>query len=200
MIQFLSHQVGVIFSRSARTPFLVGVLALGSGAAACTVKTPYRYAYENKTGVGLTDRAADYCQRAAVKQGYTSVRGAAPKTVDSPTQVDIRMRLTDASGELIASCEFDDKTRVAALPKPQRGNIQRGELGYIRADAGKAREVCDRAVKSSGYDARSISVAQWTGARQYRVNVAVRQGGADRNVACRFDAVAGTASVPPVTK
>lgn len=184
----------------ARAPLVVAALVLLSGAAACSVKTPYRYAYENKTGVGLTDRAADYCQRAAVKQGYTSVRGAAPKIIDSPTQVDVRMRLTDGAGELIASCEFDDKTRVAALAKPQRGNLQRGEAGYMRADAGKARDVCDRAVKSSGYDARSISVAQWTGGRQYRVNVAVRQGGADRNVACRFDAVAGTASVPPVTK
>lgn len=199
MNSFSSYVSGATFKPS-RTALSTALLAFVSVAAACGVKTPYRYAYENKTGVGLTDRASDYCQRAAVKQGYHTVRGAAPKTVDSPTQVDIRMRLVDDGGELIASCEFDDKTRIAALPKPQRGNLQKGIAGYMRSDAGKARDVCDRAVKSSGYDARSISVAQWTGARTYRVNVAVRQGGADRNVACRFDAVPGTASVPPVTK
>ena len=199
MNPFLSHIAGTTLTR-ARTPLAAAVFILVSGAAACAVKTPYKYSYENKTGVGLTDRATDYCQRAAIKLGYASVRGANPKTVDSPSQVDIRMRVTDGSGELIASCEFDDKTRIAALPKPQRGNIEKGIAGYMRSDAGKARDVCDRAVKSSGYDARSISVAQWTGARTYRVNVSVRQGGADRNVACRYDAVPGTASVPPVTK
>lgn len=182
-----------------RAPLAAALFLLVS-AAACTVKTPYRYAYENKTGVGLTDRATDYCQRAAIKAGYSAVRSVGPKTVDDPTHVDIRMRVTDGSGELITSCEFEDKSRNAVIPKPLRGNIQKGIAGYSRTDAGKAREVCDRAVKSSGYDARSISVAQWTGARTYRVNVSVRQGGADRNVACRFDAVAGTAAVPPVTK
>lgn len=177
---------------------VIGALLVGVGATAC--RTPYRYSYENKTGVGLTDRATDYCQRAAVRQGYQLVRTVGPKLVDSPTQVDIRMRVKDKSGELIASCEFDDKSRVANLPKPQRGNIKQGVAGYLSSDAGQAKSVCDRAVKSSGYDARSISVAQWTGARTYRVNVAVRQGGADRNVACRYDAVPGTAVVPPVTK
>ena len=180
-----------------RASLTVAALLLMSGAAAC--HPPFKYAYENKTGVGLTDRAADYCQRAAKEHGYV-VRTANPKLIDSPSQVDIRMRVVDGGGELIASCEFDDKRRVAELPKPQRGDVKKGVAGYIEGDAKRARSVCDRAVKSSGYDARNVSVAQWTGARTYRVNVAVRQGGADRNVACRFDAVPGTASVPPVTK
>ena len=196
MNHFPSNTSGTRFAR-VRTPLACALLVFVSGAAACSVKTPYRYSYEKDSGVGLTDRATDYCQRAAVKLGYASVRSTGPRTIDSPSQVDLRMRLTDGSGEVIASCEFDDKTRIAALPKPQRGNIQKGVAGYMRSDASKAREVCDRAVKSSGYDARSISVAQWTGARTYRVNVAVRQGGADRTVACRFDGVPGTASVPP---
>ena len=183
--------------RMGRSAVVVAALLAVSGAAAC--RTPYRYPYESKTGVGLTDRATDYCQRAAKTQGYT-VRTAGPKLVDSPSQVDIRMRLVDGNGEFIASCEFDDKRRVAVLPKPQRGDIKKGVSGYVEGDAKQARSVCDRAVKSSGYDARNISTAQWTGERTYRVNVAVRQGGADRNVACRFDAVPGTASVPPVTK
>jgi len=182
---------------TSRTSTVVAALLLVSGAAAC--HPPFKYTYENKTGVGLTDRATDYCQRAAKNLGYL-VRTANPKIVDSPSQVDIRMRLVDGGGELIASCEFDDKRRVAALPKPQRGDVRKGVSGYIEGDAKQARSVCDKAVKSSGYDARNVSVAQWTGERTYRVNVAVRQGGADRNVACRFDAVPGTASVPPVTK
>ena len=180
-----------------RTSAVVAAVLIVGGAAAC--HPPFRYPYENKTGVGLTDRAADYCQRAAKNLGYT-VRTANPKLVDSPSQVDIRMRVVDGGGELIASCEFDDKRRVAVLPKPQRGDVKKGLSGYIEGDAKQARSVCDRAVKSSGYDARHVSVAQWTGERTYRVNVGVRQGGADRNVACRFDAVPGTASVPPVTK
>ena len=182
---------------TSRKSVTLAALLLMSGAAAC--HPPFKYTYENKTGVGLTDRAADYCQRAAKNYGYV-VRTANPKLVDSPSQVDIRMRVVDGQGELIASCEFDDKRRVAVLPKPQRGDVKKGVAGYIEGDAKQARSVCDRAVKSSGYDARSISVAQWTGERTYRVNVSVRQGGADRNVACRFDAVPGTASVPPVTK
>jgi hypothetical protein len=133
-----------------------------------------------------------------VKQGYSSVVESGPNLVDSPTEVDVRMDVNDGSGVIVASCSFDDKARIAALPRPQRGN--RGTPGYMGSDAKQARQVCDRAVKSSGYDARKISVAEWSGGRQYRVNVAVRQGGADRNVACRFDAVAGTATVPPVTK
>lgn len=181
-----------------RASLKVGGALLVVVAAACHV--PYKYAYENKTGVGLTDRATDYCQRAAVKLGYAAVRSTSPKLIDTPSDVDIRMRLNDGNGELIASCEFDDKKRIANLPKPQRGDVKKGVAGYIASDAKQARTVCDRAVKSSGYDARNISVAQWTGERTYRVNVAVRQGGADRNVACRFDAVPGTASVPPVTK
>ena len=180
-----------------RTSVLAATLVLVGGAAAC--HPPFKYTYENKTGVGLTDRAADYCQRAAKTYGYL-VRTASPKLVDSPSQVDIRMRVVDDQGELIASCEFDDKRRIAALPKPQRGDVKKGVSGYIQGDAKQARSVCDRAVKSAGYDARSVSIAQWTGERTYRVNVGVRQGGADRNVACRFDAVPGTASVPPVTK
>jgi hypothetical protein len=112
----------------------------------------------------------------------------------------LRLRVTDANGELMISCAFDDAKRTAIVPKPQRGNLKRGEIGYMESDAKQAKTVCDRAVKSSGYVAREISVAQWTGGRQYRVNVTVRQGGEDRNVACRYDGVAGTASVPPVTK
>lgn len=184
-------------SVTGRASLAAGALVLAVIAGACT--PPFKYAYESKTGVGLTDRAADYCQRAARDAGYV-VRTANPKVVDSPTQVDIRMRVVDDRGEFIASCEFDDKKRVASLAKPQRGDIKKGIAGYIEADAKQARTVCDRAVKSSGYDARNVSVAQWTGARTYRVNVSVRQGGADRIVACRFDAVPGTASVPPVTK
>lgn len=183
--------------RAGRMWMVVAASLLVGGAASCT--PPFRYAYENKTGVGLTDRATDYCQRAAIGLGYR-VRTAGPKLIDSPSQVDIRMRVVDGQGELMASCEFDDKRRVAVLPKPQRGNVKKGVSGYIEGDAKQARTVCDKAVKSSGYDARNISTAQWTGERTYRVNVAVRQGGADRNVACRFDAVPGTASVPPVTK
>lgn len=180
-----------------RSSLAVAAALLVSGAAAC--HPPFKYTYENKTGVGLTDRATDYCQRAARDFGYT-VRTAGPKIVDSPSQVDIRMRVVDKHGEFIASCEFDDQKRIVALPKPQRGDVKQGVLGYIESDAKQARTVCDRAVKSSGYDAREVSVAQWTGDRTYRVNVAVRQGGSDRNVACRFNAVPGTASVPPVTK
>lgn len=175
-----------------------GALLLVSGAAACRI--PYKYPYENKTGVGLTDRATDYCQRAAVRQGYQSVREAGPKLLDSPSEVNVRMRVTDGDGELIVGCQFDDKKRIAAIPSPQRGNVKRGEIGYIADDAKKARSVCDRAVRGSGYDARNISVAEWTGGRTFRVNVAVRQDGSDRSVACRYDGVAGTASVPPVTK
>ncbi|MEP6832025.1 MAG: hypothetical protein ABJB74_01475 [Gemmatimonas sp.] len=184
-------------SEQRRGSLLVAMLLLAGSAAAC--HPPFKYRYENATGVGLTDRAADYCQRAAKNVGYT-VRTANPKLVESPTQVDIRMRVVDNRGELIAACEFDDKQRVVALPKPQRGDVRKGVLGYIEGDAKQAKSVCDRAVKSSGYDAREISVAEWTGDRRYRVNVAVRQGGADRNVACRYDGVPGTASVPPVTK
>lgn len=184
--------------KHARLLALGGALLLVSGAAACRI--PYKYPYEQKSGVGLTDRATDYCQRAAVSQGYQSVRETGPKLLDSPSEVDVRMRVTDGSGELIVGCHFDDQKRLAAIPRPQRGNVKRGEVGYIADDAKKARSVCDRAVRSSGYDARNISVAEWTGARTFRVNVAVRQGDADRTVACRYDGAAGTASVPPVTK
>lgn len=184
--------------RHARLIALGGALLLVSGAAACRI--PYKYPYENKTGVGLTDRATDYCQRAAVRQGYKSVREAGPKLLDSPSEVNVRMRVTDEDGELIVGCQFDDQKRVAAIPRPQRGNVKRGEVGYIADDAKKAHDVCDRAVRSSGYDARDISVAEWTGGRTFRVNVAVRQEGTARTVACRYDGVAGTASVPPVTK
>ncbi|MEO7359417.1 MAG: hypothetical protein ABI120_03750 [Gemmatimonadaceae bacterium] len=201
MVQQISdrpqHAVRSAGRATGRASAVVVALLIVSGAAAC--HPPFKYTYENKTGVGLTDRATDYCQREAKKLGY-AVRTANPKIVDSPSQVDIRMRVVDGGGELIASCEFDDKRRVAALPKPQRGDVKKGISGYIEGDAKQARTVCDKAVKSSGYDARKVSVAQWTGERTYRVNVEVRQGGADRNVACRFDAVPGTASVPPVTK
>jgi hypothetical protein len=164
-------------------------------SAAC--HTPYRYQYEQKTGVGLRDRANDYCQRSATKQGYT-VMQFGPDVVDAPGQVDVRMDVHDGDGALTVSCSFDDVTRIAAIPRPQRAS--EGNLGYMKSDAGKARETCDRAVKGSGYDAHKVSVAEWNGGRQYRVNVAVRQGGADRTVGCRYDGVAGTAVVPPVTK
>lgn len=175
-----------------------GVVVVLAAASACHV--PYKYQYENKTGVGITDRAVDYCHRAADKQGYSSVIQAGPSrvVVDAPSQLDVRMNVKDGNGELVVSCAFDDKTRIAAMPRPQRGGD--GKDGYTGSDAKRARETCDRAVKSSGYDARKISVAEWSGGRQYRVNVEVRQGGADRTVACRFDGVAGTAVVPPVTK
>ena len=176
---------------------VVALLVL-SGAAAC--KTPYRYAYENKTGVGLIDRTTDYCQKAASRQGYTAIRATGPNVRDSDFQVDQRLRVNDGHGEFIVSCEFDDKRRVANLPKAARGDLKRGEIGYISSDADKARSVCQTAVKGSNYDIRSTGPGQWTGGRTYRVNVNVRQGGADRNVACRYDGVAGTASVPPVTK
>ena len=127
------------------------------------------------------------------------MREVGPLTIDSPTQVDVRMRVTDGNGELIASCAFDDVKRIAGLARPQRGS-SKGDVGYMSSDAKQAHQVCDKAVKSSGYDARNVSIAQWAGGRQYRVNVAVRQGGADRNVACRYDGVAGTAVVPSVTK
>ena len=187
----------VNFSRWRTGPGLACALLLLSGAAAC--HTPYRYAYEQPTGVGLTDRANDYCRKAADKQGYNSVREVGPMTKDSPTQIDVRMRVTDGSGELMISCAFDDTKRIAALPRPQRGNSN-GDVGYRSSDAKLARQVCDKAVRSSGYDARTLSRAEWAGGRQFRVNVAVRQGGADRSVACRYDGVAGTAAVPPVTK
>ncbi|MBC8088416.1 MAG: hypothetical protein H7Z40_14195 [Phycisphaerae bacterium] len=177
---------------------LLSVLLLVSGAAAC--RTPYRYSYENKTGVGLLDRTTDYCQKAAAKQGYMAIRGTGPNTKDSPSQVDQRLRVNDGHGELVVSCEFDDAKRVATIPKAQRGDLKRGEIGYISSDVGKARTVCQTAVKGSGYDIQSAGPAQWTGGRQFRVNVSVRQGGAERNVACRYDGVAGTAAVPTVTK
>ena len=172
-------------------------LLLLTGASACRI--PYKYSYEQATGVGLTDRANDYCRKAAEKQGYGSVREVGPITRDTPTQLDVRMRLTDPNGEIMVSCAFDDVKRIAAIPRPQRGSSG-GDVGYRSSDAKLAHEVCDKAVKSSGYDARSLSTAQWAGGRQYRVNVAVRQGGDYRNVACRYDGVAGTAVVPPVTK
>lgn len=173
-------------------------LVVLSAAAAC--KTPYRYSYENKTGVGLMDRTTDYCQKASVKQGYMAIRATGPNTKDTPSQVDQRLRVNDGHGELIISCAFDDAKRVATIPKAQRGDLKRGELGYMSSDAGKARSVCQTAVKGAGYDIRSTGPGQWTGGRMYRVNVSVRQGGADRNVACRYDGVAGTAVVPPVTR
>ena len=175
--------------------FAAALLVLGVTSACHT----YRYGYEKPEGVGITDRANDYCRKAAEKQGYNSVIQVGPLTRDNPTQIDVRMRVKDGGGELFASCAFDDVTRIAALPRPQRGN-SKGEVGYRSSDAKQAKDVCDKAVHSSGYDARSLSVAEWAGGRQYRVNVAVRQGGADRNVACRYDGVAGTAAVPPVTK
>ena len=104
-----------------------------------------------------------------------------------------RKRLNDGHGELIVACEFDDVKRVATIPKAQRGDLKRGEIGYIGDDAGKAHTACERAVKGAGYDVRSTGPGQWTGGRQFRVNVNVRQGGADRNVACRYDGVAATA-------
>ena len=174
---------------------LLAGVAMMTVASACHV---YKYQYEKDTGVGLKDRANDYCQRAAVKQGYASVREFGPDVVDSPSEVDVRMDVNDGSGVISVSCSFDDKTRVAAMPRPQRGNST--NVGYMGSDARKARQVCDNAVRSSGYDARKTSTAEWNGGRQYRVNVAVRQGGADRIVGCRFDGVAGTAVVPPVTK
>jgi hypothetical protein len=173
---------------------VAGVSIVGALSACHT----YRYQYEQKTGVGLTDRANDYCQRAAVKQGYSSVVQFGPDVVDNPNEVDVRMDVNDGSGVIVVSCSFDDKTRVAAMPRPQRNSDN--SVGYARGDAKKARQVCDKAVRSSGYDARKTSTAEWNGGRQYRVNVAVRQGGADRNVACRYDGVAGTAVVPAVTK
>jgi|GEM_PF-2146595 len=183
---------------SAPRSALLAALLLVSGAAAC--RTPYRYAYENKSGVGLLDRTTDYCQKAAVKQGYMAIRATGPNTKDSPSQVDQRLRVNDGHGELIVSCEFDDVKRIAALPRAQRGDLKRGEIGYISSDAGKARTVCQAAVKGSNYDIQSTGPGQWTGGRTFRVNVSVRQGGAERNVACRYDGVAGTASVPTVTK
>ncbi|MEP6766527.1 MAG: hypothetical protein ABJB66_19590 [Gemmatimonadaceae bacterium] len=175
--------------------FAATLLLIGAAGACHT----YRYGYEKPAGVGITDRANDYCRKAADKQGYSAVMQVGPLTTDSPTQIDVRMRLKDGGGELMVSCAFDDVKRIAGLPRPQRGN-SKGEVGFRSSDAKLAKDVCDKAVRSSGYDARSLSVAEWAGGRQYRVNVAVRQGGADRNVACRFDGVAGTASVPPVTK
>lgn len=176
---------------------MVSSLLLISGASACRT---YRYGYENKTGVGLLDRTTDYCQKASVKQGYMAIRATGPNIKDSPSQIDQRLRVNDGHGELIISCSFDDAKRVATIPKAQRGDLKRGELGFLSSDAGKARSVCQTAVKGSGYDILSTGPGQWTGGRKYRVNVSVRQGGADRNVACRYDGVAGTASVPTVTK
>jgi hypothetical protein len=180
-----------------RTAAFAAMLLILAGAAC---RTPYRYSYENKTGVGLLDRTTDYCQKAAAKQGYLAIRGTGPNIKDSPSHVDQRLRVNDGQGELIVSCEFDDAKRIANIPKAQRGNLKRGEIGYIASDAGQARTVCQNAVKGSGYDIRSTGPGQWTGARTYRVNVSVRQGGADRNVACRYDGTTGTAAVPPVTK
>ncbi|MBC8089209.1 MAG: hypothetical protein H7Z40_18240 [Phycisphaerae bacterium] len=180
-----------------RTALLTALLVM-SGAAAC--RTPYRYSYENKTGVGLLDRTTDYCQKASVKQGYLAIRATGPNTKDSQSQVDQRLRVDDGKGELVISCAFDDAKRVATIPKAARGDLKRGEIGFLASDAGKARTMCQAAVKGSGYDIQSTGPGQWTGGRNYRVNVNVRQGGADRNVACRYDGVAGTASVPTVTK
>ncbi|MDQ6612077.1 MAG: hypothetical protein M3Y64_06565 [Gemmatimonadota bacterium] len=196
----MSHQAFFARISRQRRCFAQGVsLSLLVLATASACRVPYKYAYEKPTGVGVTDRANDYCRKAADKQGYSSVREVGPITQDTPTQLDVRMRVTDGNGELMVSCAFDDVKRIAALPRPQRGSTG-GDVGYRSSDAKLARQVCDQAVKSSGYDARSVSVAQWAGGRQFRVNVAVRQGGADRNVACRYDGVAGTAAVPPVTK
>ncbi|MGV3709281.1 MAG: hypothetical protein ACO1Q7_10605 [Gemmatimonas sp.] len=186
-------EVGRLAQRASLT---VAALLLLSGASACRY---YKYDYEKDSGVGLTDRASDYCQKQAKALGY-NVRTASPRTVDSPSQVDLRLRVVNDHCELIASCEFDDKKRVANIPKPQRGDLKKGVLGYMSSDASKARGVCQTAVKGAGYDVRNTNVAQWTGDRTYRVNVAVRQGGEDRNVACRFDGVPGTAVVPPVTR
>lgn len=181
---------------AARRALLAVVLA-GGAAFGMACHTPYRYAYENKTGVGLTDRANDYCQRAAIRQGYKVVEFG-PTIVESPTAVDVRMDVKDGGNALIVSCSFDDAKRIAAIPRYERGGD--GHAGYMKSDAKQARDVCDRAVRAAGYDARKTSTAEWNGGRQYRVNVSVRQGGVDRIVGCRFDGVAGTAVVPPVTK